>query len=267
MDSKPPRALLVVFTLSLILSMPLCLGGEKIEAFIIGHPAIIQNLHRIFDYEPLVNYDSVIIRSIVFPSVQDNMKLIRLYFPRNYDKMKTYHLILLVSTEYNLLTIKQDKWIYDAIREGASGINDGGLFSIMSPISTVWANSQAARAFPNNAPLVDTLNWRSDSPYTIQINRDHPEPILTSFLPFDVEGDQLGGAMGMVIAREGAQVLAWQIGNYPTKTDLLANWEYENGRTITAGMFLGGGWLGFPGRESKNQYSLDMFMNMIFWMI
>lgn len=70
----------------------------------------------------------------------------------------------------------------------------------------------------------------------------------------------------MVIAREGAQVLAWQIGNYPTPTDFPANWEYEKGRTITSGMYLGGGWLGYPGRESKNQYSVDVFMNMVFWL-
>ncbi len=70
----------------------------------------------------------------------------------------------------------------------------------------------------------------------------------------------------MVMAREGAQVLAWQVGNYPTRTDLLVNWEYEKGRTITSGQYLGGGWLGFPGRDSKYQYTVETFMNMVFWL-
>jgi hypothetical protein len=234
MGMKPPFiAALLTF---LILSSPLCLGGIRINTLILGHPGNIRGLSRIFDYEPLVTYESVIIRSGFFDKLEDNMKLIRLYFPRNYEKMKTFDLLVFTATEYGLFTVKQDKWMFDVIREGAGGINDGSLFSIISPTSTVWANSQCARAFPNDAPLVDSLGWRSASPYRIEINRDHPEPILTPFIEFDVEGEILGGAMGMVIAREGAQVLAWQIGNYPNRADLLANWEYENGRTITAGM-------------------------------
>ena len=260
-----PETFLAVFTLSLILSTPACLGGEKIEAFIMGLPAFMDALTRIFDYEPLVTYQTLIMRSIVFDSVQDNMKLIRLYFPRDYEGMKKYDLILLTSVEYNLLTNKQDKWIYDAIREGSSGINDGSVFSIMAPISTVWANSQAARAFPNDAQKVDTMNWRSSSPYKIIVNPDHPEPILTPFIPLGAEVTQAGGT-NMVIAKEGAHVLAWNIGTFASRTDWVVNWEYENGRTVTMGGWLGTGWFGFPGRESEFQYSLETFMNVIFWL-
>jgi len=253
--------------LTLMLCLPTCYGGEKIRVLIIGDSALIKNLARIFDYEPLVYHDSVTVRSFQFDKLSDQLKAIRLYFPRTYEKMRTYDLILLVATEYNLLTTKQDKWIYDAIREGAGGINDGGMLSVIAPISTVWANSLAQQAFPNDAPLVDTKNWRVAKAFRVEINRDHPEPILTPFIPYRVEEAQLGAlANGMVVARAGAHVLAWQVGNFATKTDYLVNWEYEEGRTMTCGQYLGGGWLGYPGRESKNQYSMDVFMNMIFWL-
>ncbi len=135
----------------MILPMPLY-GGEKIKALIVGDSSIIRNLAAIFDCEPVIHHDSVIVRSFQFTKISDQMKLIRLYFPRHYEKMRTYDLILLVATEYSLLTPKQDKWIYDAIREGAGGIQDGGMLSVIAPISTVWANSQAQRAFPMMPP-------------------------------------------------------------------------------------------------------------------
>jgi hypothetical protein len=263
---KSPYAIIVVFVVFLLLSTPLCLGGKKIKTLIAGDGGIIQNLAGIFDFEPLVNHDSVVVRSFAFTKVEDNMKLIRLYFPRTYEKMKTYDLILLVAAEYNLLTPRQDKWIYDAIREGASGINDGSLFSIISPIADVWASSQAQQAFPNDVVAVSKVAWRNTMAYEIRINPDHPEPIITPFIPFGSDKVRQWGAVGWVIPREAADVLAWQIGSFPTRVALLANWEYENGRTMTSGQFLGGGWLGYPLRESTNQYSLEMFMNMVFWL-
>jgi uncharacterized membrane protein len=268
-DAKPPAkacALAVILVLTLTLCLPACCGTEKIRVIMIGAGGIIGRLSTIFDYEPLVYHDSVIVRVSQFNKLSDQLKVIRLYFPRTYEKMKTYDLILLVATDYNLLTNQQDKWIYDAIREGAGGINDGGMLSVISPISTVWANSLAQQAFPNDAPLVDTKNWRATSAFRAEINRDHPDPILTPFIPYNVEEQHLWGEVGMVIHRQGSRVLAWQVGNFATRTDYLVNWEYEQGRTMTSGQYLGELWFGYPTRESKNQYSMDMFMNMIFWL-
>ncbi len=61
--------------------------------------------------------------------------------------------------------------------------------------------------------------------------------------------------------------MAWMFGNFPSRTDYLTNWEYEKGRTITSADFLGNGWLGYPGhRDTTNQYSVEIIMNMVFWL-
>ncbi len=267
MGMKLSHTIMMVFVVVLIFSMPLSYGGERIRALIVGHTALIDAMDRIFKYEPLVSHDSVPMRSGGFPSIEDDMKLIRLYFPRNYDKMKTYDIILLVSTEYNLMTPKQDKWVYDVIREGAGGINDGSLFSVTGVIPESWVNSIAQQAFPNDAPAVKQRSWRTTISFAVEINPDHRVPILTPFIPLGVEKAAPYSAIAMVIAREAAQVLAWQKGSFPGKTAYLVNWEYENGRTITCGDFLGNGWLGYPGDpQTTNQYSVEIIMNMVFWL-
>jgi hypothetical protein len=42
-----------------------------------------------------------------------------------------------LSAEYDYVTPKQDQWIYDVIWEGAGGMNDGSVFSIVTPIPDV----------------------------------------------------------------------------------------------------------------------------------
>jgi hypothetical protein len=152
------------------------------------------------------------------------------------------------------------------IREGAGGLNDGSVFSVVSPIPDAWANSLAQQAFPNDAPAVVSQGWRNTCPFSVVINPDHPEPILTPFIPFKVEQARPLSAINLVIAREAAQVLAWQLGSFAGRADYLVNWEYEKGRTITCGDFLGNGWLGYPGAPESNPYSPEIILNMIFWM-
>jgi hypothetical protein len=259
-------AALVVLLTSILLSSPLCLGADKISALIVGHPALIDAMDRIFNYEPSIYHDSVQMRTGMFPSLEDDMKLIRLYFPRNYEKMKTYDIILLLSTEYNLMTNKQDKWIYDVIREGAGGINDGSAFSVVAQINGAWANSLASQAFPNDVHKVIATGMEGGPHFRVEINPNHPEPILTPFIEFGVERTGHTAACRKAIHKEGSEVLAYMHGNFPTRQDYLMNWEYEKGRTITSADFLGNGWLGYPGDpETSNQYSVEIIMNMVFW--
>jgi hypothetical protein len=230
-------------------------------------------MKSVLDGEPLVKYRPVPARD---PGTtggasfsQDAlMKMIRLYFPRTYNDMKTYDLIMLVSPEYYLFTPKQDQWMYDAIREGAGGLNDASVFSIISGIAESWASSLTQQAFPNDAPAVTAkgAGQALSNLFRIMINRDAPEPILTSFIPFGVEISCTGPSR-KVIHRQGSSVLAWQLGNFAEpKVDYLVAWSYEEGRTITSGDFLDTGWFQYPTNPSLNQYSPDIIMNMVLWL-
>jgi len=260
---SPSKLLGLSFTVLLIVAAP-C-GAEKINALIIGHAGIIQVLRMFFDNEPLITYQPVMTRAL--ETVDAMKKQIRLYYPRTYEQMKKYDLIILTSPEYYLLSNTQDRWIRDAIREGAGGINDGSLFSIVTDINAAWAASLAQQAFPNDVDAVLSQQWRMTNSFNIFINRQARYPILTPFVPYDVEKVSAYSAHGLVVAREAAETLAWQTG-FPGKGKVgyIVAWEYGEGRSITTGDFLGNGWLGYPSfGGSGNQHSPDILMNMILW--
>ncbi len=261
---RPPSRLLGPSLIILLIVAGPC-GAEKINALIVGHAAIMQVMRMFFDNEPLITYQPVITRGI--ETVDAMKKQIRLYYPRTYEEMKKYDAILLTSPEYYLLTNTQDRWIRDAIREGAGGINDGSLFSIVTDINTAWAASLAQQAFPNDVDAVLSQQWRMTNSFNIFINKQARYPILTPFVPYDVEKVSAYSAHGLVVAREAAETLAWQTG-FPGKgrVGYIVAWEYGEGRSITTGDFLGNGWLGYPSfGGSGNQYSPDILMNMILW--
>jgi hypothetical protein len=62
-------------------------------------------------------------------------------------------------------------------------------------------------------------------------------------------------------------VLAWQVGNYPTKEPLLTSWKYGDGRSMTLGSPVPGGWIKYPtGMSGENKYTPEILMNMVFWL-
>ncbi len=235
----------------------------------VGALTNIQLMKPFFDIEPGVVYMTVPARDPggFLLSEADLVKMIRLYFPRTYGELRTYEMIWLTTPDFFLITPRQDQWMYDAIREGAGGYNDGSVFSIVSGVADAWAVSLSQQAFPNNAPAVRDMG-AGEAPggtASIDINEDAMYRILSDFIPFGVEGIQGGGRR--VIHREGSEVLAWQVGNFgPAKVDFMAVWEYQNGRALTNGAWFGGGYWAYPTDRQMNQYSPDMLMNMVFWL-
>lgn len=271
MEMKPAKLQVaaVVLIILLVFSTPFCLAGDKIRVLIIGAMINLQLTNRFFDLEPGVVYMTVPARDPggFFLSEADLVKMIRLYFPRSYEELRTYDLIMLTSPDFFLITPKQDKWMYDSIREGAGGYNDGSVFSIVSGVAEAWSISLTQQSFPNDAPAV-TARRAGESPKnvaSVDINDEAKYRILSDFIPFGVEDIPGGGRL--VLHREGSEVLAWQVGNFgPIKVDFMAAWEYENGRTITNGGWYGNGFWAYPTDPQKNQYSPDMLMNMVFWL-
>ncbi len=268
MDRARSRSIVTFVVLLLTLS-PLCQGLEKIRVLATGHIDQLNRLFTFFRSEPLVEYVPVPSRATDVVTVQDAIKFIRLYFPRTYEEMGGYRMIMLAAPEYDLFSPKQDQWMYEAIRQGAGGINDGSVFSIMPQIHNAWANSQTSKAFPNDAPAVAQKGGGESGTmfFSVIINRNFPDPVLTPFVKFGIEKLAVNAVSRLVIPRQGSGTLAWQVGNFPSlgQVPFLIAWDYEGGRTMTTGDFLGNGWFSYPSGPASNQYSPDILMNMILY--
>ena len=267
-----PRQCLAILVILVLILPSICHAGERVNILIAGHPLSIDRLRGFFDSEPAVTYQAIPARdegSAFGFTRADLIKIIRLYFPRSYEDLRTFDVLILTSPEFTLFTKKQDQWMYNAIREGMGGINDGSVFSIVAGVAEAWSNSLTQLAFPNDAPAV-TARGAGESPrntFSVLINREAAYPILTAFIPFGVEDIGAPGCSRMVIHREGSEVLAWQVGNFGNiKIDYLSAWEFEKGRTITNGNAMGSCWQGLPRSPQDNQYSPGILMNMMYWL-
>jgi len=243
-------------------------GAEKVNLLLLVQDNRIDALSKFFDPEPSIDYTPVVTFIGGLPD-SELLKLIRLYFPRNYKEFSKYNALLLAKPQYYLFTDKQDRWIHDSIYDGAGGINDGSTFSQVPGIPESWASGIAWQAFPNDAPAVvaNYAAWAPIVAYNVQVNGDHPEPILTIFLPFGVEKPIYSGVSRVVLPRQGSSVLAWQLGNYPIRQPLLTSWEYGAGRAMTIGNLIPNGWIGYPSRETgQNPYSAEILINMLYWL-
>lgn len=261
------RLLSIVLFLLLILGPMQSVECQRIKALLLGAVNGATELEVIFTEEPLIEFTIVPSRdSAVKGGMTEMIKYIRQYFPRTYEGMSSFDYIFLAAPEYYLFTTKQDRWIHDAILDGAGGFNDGSVFSIVAQIHNSWANSLAQEAFPNDAPAVVARGAGGESPgmyYNVRIERDFPDPVLTPFLPYGVE-DQIGAVSRYIIPREGSGTMAYQAGNFPGRGYIpyLVVWDYGQGRTMTCGGFLGGGgWI--LGEDMP--YGPDMVMNLVFY--
>jgi hypothetical protein len=262
--------LIVVVSLALTDS----LGGEPVQVLLTGHiQAASYQLQVFFRNEPLIDYVGVPSRDdgLVGEGTERMRKFIRQYFPRTYEEMKTFDYILFNSPEYYLFTTEQDKWMHDAIEEGAGGFNDASVFSIWSDIHFAWANSLTQMAFPNDAHAVIARGAGGESPasvFTVIVNRDFPDPVLTPYIPYGIE-QVACSCSRYVIPRETAKILACQFGNFPMlgKVPYLVVWDYGEGRTMTVGDCMGydRAFFRIPSSSTDNPYAADILMNLIFY--
>jgi len=248
---------------------PDCYAGERIDVLILGRVDLAAAMEVIFSVEPSVSYRVVVGEDNRLDDTQMH-KLIRLYFPRTQKELEEYDFLILLHLAWHVFTAKQDRMMFDAIRNGVGAINDGSVFSIVPPVPDAWAASLTQQAFPNDAPAVVKTNFEYLSmSYHVRINKDFPDPVLTPFVPFGVEKVASMGATRMVIAREGAGTLAWIIGPFPWRknAEFLVAWDYEKGRTMTSSEYIPTGWFAYPSTPGPtvNQYAPDILMNMVFY--
>jgi len=240
-------------------------ASKRINALLIGAVNGRSDLEALFQKEPLIDFVSV-------PALDQgwgremNVKYVRQYFPRSYEEMKDFDLLMFLTAEYYLFTPKQDLWMHDRIADGAGGYNDESVMAIWAPVASAWVCSRVQEAFPNDAPAVLARPGGFDYVsmyYRVEIEPDFPDPVFTPYIPFSVE-KALGCVSRYVIARQGSGVMAWNLNAFPHRIPRIIAWDYERGRTITDGGAPNLGKAGFFG--SDNPYGGDMVINMVLYM-
>jgi hypothetical protein len=255
-----------------LLVLPHAQGGEKIRVLLTGQ--ILDRGSQIPQFlgsEPLVDMVAVPARGdYVVGGRKTLIKYIRQYFPRTEEDMRTFDYIMFISPEYQLFTTQQDKWMHDVIQDGAGGFNDASVFSVVAEIHAAWAASLTQLAFPNDAPAVVARGGggSAGAPFFVRVNKDFPDPVLTAYLPFGIEQVPCSRSR-FVIPREGAGVLAWQVGNFPGRDDVpyLVVWDYGEGRTMTIGdaMHKDLGFFRYPKTARDSLYAPDILTNIILY--
>ncbi|MBU7004312.1 MAG: hypothetical protein HXS50_02000 [Theionarchaea archaeon] len=264
------RALLIAILI--IFSVP-C-QCQKIRVLLTGQVDVQTNpLIMWFGQESSVDATAVPTRSNDLVKTEDIKRFVRLYFPRTYQQVREFDFIILHSPEMFHLTREQDRWMHDAIKEGAGAMAAPAGLSDHGDIQHAWINSIVQRALPNDFSLVLASGGRrGQTPFHIEVNRDFPEPVLTPFIPLGIE-DFPGAGGNMIIGREGSRILAWQIGQALGRVPYMIAWDYGEGRGLTLADSLHlTFWSDYislrnPAYETtQNQYSLDILMNMVLYL-
>jgi hypothetical protein len=226
-----------------------------------------------FEQEPMVDATTVITRPSGLIEVQDIKRFVRLYFPRNYEEVREYDVIILHSPEMFHLTREQDRWMHDAIQEGSGALAAPAGLSDHGDIQHAWINSNVYKALPNDFAAVLASGGRAGQrSFHIEVNRDFSEPILTTFIPLGIE-KFMGRAAHRIIGKQGTSTIAWAIGNSVGKIPYMITWDYAEGRGMTIGDSLQlTFWsdyasLNNPAYETtQNPYGLDILMNMVLYL-
>jgi hypothetical protein len=234
--------------------------GRVIEGFLIN---------SFFRNEPMV--DPLFVPTRDAPGGTSEMqRFVRVYFPRNYEAVKDYDFVIFAGTVMTFFSPIQQKWMHDAIFEGAGGINSRSLLSgIYWP---EWVNSATQRAFPNDADALAVSGEIHRSGKSLEIileEREDLPRVLTMFLGKPVMWRLQDYSCGLVIPREGATVWSWIKGPFADRASAtptcsgcsphLISWQYGEGITWTCHDRLINWWQD----PIANPYGLDMIMNMI----
>ena len=263
------RGLLALcFLVPLILAISGPCSGQRIKALLTGQVDEASNpLIKWFEEEPLVDARAVPTRPGGLVGVKEIKRFVRIYFPRSYDEVSSYDFIMLHSPVMYYFDDRQARWMYDAIRAGTGSLSAPACMSSDPDIHNAWIASVLSHAFPNDAAaVIQSGGPKGREAFHIKVNREFPEPVLTPFIPLGIE-NFIGAYAYKIIPKDGARILAWQIGGFNTPVPYMATWNYENGRTMTLGDSFGlAFWSSYAGRSSQNPYSLDILMNMVLYL-
>ena len=86
--------------------------------------------------DPLTDPTPIPLRDVAGVPVEDQMKVLRQYFPRSYEGLLDYGYIMIFEADILYLTPRQTLWLFDSIRlDGMGAVNDRSIMSMASAIA------------------------------------------------------------------------------------------------------------------------------------
>jgi hypothetical protein len=200
-------------------------------------------------------------------TMNDVVRLMRMYFPRTFDELISYDFLLLAQVSMGYISPRQAQWMYDGIADhGLGGANTRSVMSMNNYQSIPWAESIISEAFPNDAWAVIMSPHYVGPGGPLVVNDDESLPPVMR--PFKTEIERLFPAYGglLTVPRRGSRIHSW------LKTDLIGyayprpgyiphlfEWDYQEGRTFTImDMLYDAFW-----RTDVNSFALDIMVNVI----
>ncbi len=272
-----------ILALTLIL-LPTCLSQDEgpVKVLVMGSQGMTNLGLSFMVPDPLTDPTPIPLREVTGVPVEDQMKTIRMYFPRTYDELLRFGYMMIYEADIPYLTPKQTLWLYDSIRkDGLGAVNDRSIMSMASAVAGPWADSILSDAFPNDADAVIGLQvWCGFNirvRYVINTNPNVP-PVYSPYI--GLEGTEFawspdGARICVTVPKEGAVVTTYEVGAFglgdpgslpdprfesPGWVPHSMYWKYGNGTTWTHSERLSEYW-----NTIYNPYGPDMIMAEILY--
>ncbi|MBU7004169.1 MAG: hypothetical protein HXS50_01285 [Theionarchaea archaeon] len=209
--------------LIILMTMPPALGEliPSSKVLLLGSIGQIPLIGSWFEADPLT-YPTYVPCSTHLTNMDGDMvkRFIRLYFPRNYDKLLEYEYMVMPGMDASYFTQKQQNMIHDSIlNDGLGAMQTRSVQSMASFLANEWASSIISDAFPNDADAVVSQRFAWEHlrmRFVINTNPNIP-PIFTPYKDLEgVEPILTPGTTVIAIPKEGAVVTSYTIGNYPS---------------------------------------------------
>ena len=257
---------------------PCCTGkeAERAKVLLLGSTSYLPVTGAWLEADPLTT-PTYVPSSTHLTSLQGAQiqRYIRLYFPRNYDKLLEYEYIMVTGVEIDQYTQRQQWMIHDAVlEEGLGSMQTRSVQSMADFIAHPWAESVVSDVFPNDADRVvsDRYSWeRLYVRYVINSNPNVP-PVLLPYKNLEgVEGALMEATTVIAIPKEGAVVTSYVVGGFPQGFPGIYPdpgfrspgwmphtmfWRYGNGTTWTHHDVPGAGFWD----AARNPYAPDMLL-------
>jgi len=260
---------IVLVTFAILTQVVHC--GEYIRVFSMG--AVLQGdtpIIEILEPEPAVRMALLPTRRASEMDPETAKRYVRLYFPKNYQELSSYDMILYVAApDVRPLTTGQLQQLRRATDDGMPAFADQGGISGHESFEAAWIASGLHEVFPNDATAVvehGVTHSLGLNTFTISINRDPGlPPVITPFIPLSIERYVVSHGF-YVVAKQGAIVWGEMKGAFPERgapTPWLMSLDY--GEALTWSMsdnFISSFW-GSRFGEMRNPYRTDILMNVI----
>ncbi len=201
-------------------------------------------------------------------------RLMRIYFPRNYDDLLEYQFFFMAQVDMTFFSIEQQRWIYDALTDyQRGGVNTRSVMSTHNWFYEPWRDSILSDAFPNDvdAFIADIKN--KDPPWGPLIIKDDPDlPNIMKPYKGQIEAIYTNYHGLNTVPRPGSVILSYTKNNVgighpiPGQIAHVFYWKWNRSITFTfRDMVTNEFWWGIANIPRANPFSHDIIVNVIWF--